>query len=296
MADKDAVYRIIAERITAALDKGVVPWRKSWRTNGLAPSNLFSKREYSGINVWTLSASSFSRPEFATFNQIRAHKGHVKPGEKGTPVVFWKFLKREDKDTGKEKKIPLLRYFTVFNVADQTEGLEKFVTTLAGPIGAVPEGARFDAAEAICAGYEGKENDGPTVKECATARACYSPNTDTVTIPARTHNLADFYGVRFHELTHSTGHDTRLNRSLKNGYGSDPYGREELCAEMGAALLLGMAGLDGDRVLENSAAYIAGWRSRIVEDPRCLVVAAGAAQKAANLILRVVPEERHDED
>ena len=209
----------------------------------------------------------------------------VKAGEKGIPVVFWRFLKREDKETGKEVKIPLLRYYTVFNVAAQTEGLDKFLPVKVA-VGAVSEDAKHEAAEAVCKRYEGGEA-GPKVVERESARAYYTPNTDTVVIPLRSQysDLAEFYGVRFHELTHSTGHDTRLNRVIKNGFGSDPYGREELCAEMGAAYLLGVVGLDGERPIENAAAYLAGWRSRIKEDPRCLVVAAGAAQKAVNLIL-----------
>ena len=131
MAEKDAVYQIIADRIDSALAAGVAPWRKAWKTDGLSASNLFSKHAYSGVNVWLLAAWSMTRPEgapapfYATFNQVRAKGGHVKKGEKGIPVVFWRFLKREDKDTGKEVKIPLLRYYTVFNVEAQTEGLEK---------------------------------------------------------------------------------------------------------------------------------------------------------------------------
>jgi antirestriction protein ArdC len=299
MADKDAVYRIIAERIEAALAKGCVPWRKPWRTEGLEPCNLFSKHKYSGVNVWLIAAwamvreDSNVRPFYATFNQIRAKGGHVKAGEKGIPVVFWRFLKREDKETGKEVKIPLLRYYTVFNVAAQTEGLDKFLPVKVA-VGAVSEDAKHEAAEAVCKRYEGGEA-GPKVVERESARAYYTPNTDTVVVPLRSQysDLAEFYGVRFHELTHSTGHDTRLNRVIKNGFGSDPYGREELCAEMGAAYLLGVVGLDGERPIENAAAYLAGWRSRIKEDPRCLVVAAGAAQKAVNLILG---EDKPEED
>jgi antirestriction protein ArdC len=302
MAEKDAVYQIIADRIDSALAAGVAPWRKAWKTDGLSASNLFSKHAYSGVNVWLLAAWSMTRPEgapapfYATFNQVRAKGGHVKKGEKGIPVVFWRFLKREDKETGKEVKIPLLRYYTVFNVEAQTEGLEKFLPVKVAQ-GTVSAEAKHEAAEAICARYEGGEA-GPKVLERQSDRAYYQHNTDTVVIPMRSQydDLAEFYAVRFHEDVHSTGHDTRLNRSLKNGFGSEAYGREELAAEMGAAFLLGACGLDGSQTIDNAAAYIAGWRSKIKSDPRCLVVAAGAAQKAVNLILGVVPEEKEEED
>ncbi len=124
-------------------------------------------------------------------------------------------------------------------------------------------------------------------------RACYSPSLDCVTLPMPEHFQSgqDYYSVLFHELTHSTGHASRLNRNGVSGsdgewsaFGSTPYAREELVAEMGAAFLSGQAGIV-ERTLDNSAAYIQSWLARLKEDRRLIVQAAAQAQKAADFIL-----------
>jgi antirestriction protein ArdC len=288
------VYAIITERITAALERGTAPWHRTWSA-GLAPQSLVTRHPYRGVNVFVLSmtarAAGYGSPYWLTYNQARSMGGNVKRGEHGTPVVFWKFFEApavDDADgreleatetTRSRRRPPLLRYYTVFN-AEQTEGI-----AVPSPIDAAPA-APIDAAEQIVAGMpraprivESLDGDG----------AYYAPRLDTVHMPARSRfrRSKDFYGVLFHELTHSTGHVSRLNRATLNEagrFGDANYSREELVAEMGAAFLCGVAGIENSTI-EQSAAYLKGWLRALSSEPRMLVIAAAQAQKAADYIL-----------
>lgn len=272
-------YEAITSEITAALERGVVPWRQPWRL--LGHQNAISKRAYRGINPFVLTMRAhregYGDPRWLTYKQAQGAGGHVVKGERGTRIVFWRFLEREDEDTGERRRIPLLRAYTVFNVA-QCEGLELpalVKATAPDPIA---------AAERIIEGYA----DAPTITNGATA-AYYTPDTDTVHLPARAaFDTADgFYATLFHELGHSTGHASRLDRaSLAEAapFGSESYSREELIAELTAAFLCGEAGLDPSR-LEQSAAYVGNWLKALKGDKRAIVVAAGAAHRAADRIL-----------
>lgn len=276
------VYEIVTERIVAALEKGTVPWRQTWAQSRW-PSNLVSQKHYRGMNVFMLAAQGHRSPWWLTFNQAKALGGSVKKGEKGTPVTFWKFIERtEATDKGQRtKRIPFLRYFTVFN-ADQCSGLEAHVPKADAP-------AEFRPIEAAAAIVDGMPQR-PEIRHGGDA-AYYSPLADRVQMPHREAFDApeNYYSALFHELTHSTGHESRLGR-LKDRrdalapFGSADYSREELVAEMGAAFLCARAGIEG-RTLDQSASYLANWIGVLKADPRAAVVAAGAAQKAADFIL-----------
>jgi len=119
------VYEIITERITSMLEAGEIPWKKSWNAATQAPRNLITGKEYQGINTFILLSARYQSPYWLTFKQATAKGGTVRKGEKGFPVIFWKIDKQTDEETGKEKTIPLLRYYTVFNVA-QIDGLRMY--------------------------------------------------------------------------------------------------------------------------------------------------------------------------
>src|SRR5258708_2189634 len=108
------VYQIITDRIVESLSKGVVPWRKPWRTE--TPRNVISGKEYRGVNVLLLGSSPFESPWWLTFNQARDLGGTVKKGERGTPVVFWKVYGKETEDGSEEDRRFVLRYYTLFNI------------------------------------------------------------------------------------------------------------------------------------------------------------------------------------
>jgi antirestriction protein ArdC len=274
-------YQVVTDRITAMLEKGVAPWRKPWATSGLMPANFTTKREYSGINVWMLGCSEFSAPYWLTFKQALELGGSVKKGEKGTPVIFAKKMVFKDQDaeegetSSKDRARLCMKYYTAFNV-EQCDGIEW-----------KDDSKRFEhnpieKAEEIAKGYAGA----PAVSYEG-GRAFYRPSDDSITLPEkeRFEKSEGYYSVLFHELSHSTGHQSRLNRDGVNSvsFGSDTYGKEELIAEMSSAYLCHAAGIEC--TVENSASYLAGWLAAIKHDAKLLVSAASQAQKSANFIL-----------
>jgi antirestriction protein ArdC len=277
-------YDAITDRIIAKLEEGVVPWCKPWYGKAGMPKNLLSGNQYRGINVFMLHCLAYESPYFLTFNQAKKLGGHVKQGEKGCPVVFWKLMDvqqetdEDGKKTHKVKQFPILRYYTVFNVA-QTEGIES-------PSLEVPERDHTPiiSAEEIVRGMP----KAPEIRHGHTG-ASYSPTNDLVQMPRPEvfENGETYYSTVFHELTHSTGHRSRLDRKSDRklaAFGSPDYSREELVAEMGSAFLCGEAGIL-DTNIEQSAAYIDGWLRSLRNDRKLVVVAAAQAQKAADYIL-----------
>ena len=267
-------YERITERIVTLLEQGTVPWHKPWKVKTGLPRNLVSKKPYRGINVFLLMAMSYESPHCLTFRQAIQLGGNVKKGEKACPVVFWKRMQVEDKESGEPQKAPLLRLYHVFNAA-QCEGLKD-----------APEGIPMPVTKP--AEIVAKMPQPPIVKH-GMAQAFYSPTDDCVGMPEpeRFESEASYFAALFHELVHATGHEKRLKRASiaeRNGYGSDPYCKEELIAELGSAFLCGYADIV-DRTIDNSAAYLEGWLKQFQNDRTLIVYAAAQAQKAADFIL-----------
>lgn len=282
---KRDVYQDVTDRIVEAMEAGVVPWHQPW-TNVGGPRNLNSGRGYRGINPFMLNLSAmvngYTDPRWATFAGIKKLDGTVRKGEKGTRVVFWRRWEVEDNDNpGEKKSVMLLKDYTVFNVeqADWKTPLKELV--------ALEDHAPVEEAEAVIAGY-----DGPTIKHGGDS-AYFQPFTDTVGLPemGAFESPETYYSAAFHELVHSTGIESRLNREdlVKGRFGDDSYGKEELVAEFGAAMLSGVTGIDG--TTDANAAYIAHWLNAIQGDKKLVVGAAAQAQKAADLILGTTFEE-----
>jgi antirestriction protein ArdC len=277
-------YEVITNRIIAKLEAGVVPWHKPWNGEAGMPKNLISKKNYRGINVFLLACLAYESPYFLTFNQTKKLGGFVKKNSRGCPVVFWSLYDRVD-DLGQAIRIPVLRHYTVFNVS-QCEGI-------VSPEIDVPEREHspIEAAEAIAAGMQ----NAPEIVQGHT-QAYYSPILDVVKMPRpEIFNEGEaYYTTLFHELTHATGHSTRLNRHLDSklaAFGSpDSYSREELIAEMGAAFLAGSAGILESQI-DNTSAYLQGWLGVLKSDSRLIVSAAASAQRASDYILGKKYEE-----
>lgn len=279
------IYQCVTDQIVAMLEAGVVPWRSPilGRSKAGHPRNLNSGKPYRGVNVFLLAFTAYAKgygsSYWMTFNQAKERGGSVKKGEKASMVIFWKQYETTDKETGLPVKVPVLRYFNVFN-AEQVADVE------------IPDAVKFEpiyfqpleAAERIATGYA----DGPVVTHDGGQKAFYRPTTDTVRLPERTRfaSVEEYYSTLFHELSHSTGHSSRLDRKLDTDpkpFGSPDYGKEELVAEMSAAFLCSYAGIN-PVVIENQAAYLAGWLKQLKEDKRLVVSAAGQAQRAADWI------------
>lgn len=272
------VYEIITEKIIEQLEQGTVPWHKPWIGSG-SPKNLVSKKEYRGINVFLLSCSKYGNPYWVSYKQAKQLGGTVKKGEKSTIVVFWKQIKVDDKDNeGKQKTIPLLRYYRVFNV-EQCKGFENKVPELDIKQNFQP----LEQCETVLDNMQNK----PDI-QFKEPRAYYHPNHDFVNMPNKeSFETPEFYySVFFHELSHSTGHKKRLDRKTIGdcAFGSEKYSKEELVAEMGAAYLCGTCGIE-NKTIDNSAAYIKSWLRKLKDDVKMVVLAAAAAQKASDYIL-----------
>lgn len=282
------VYQIVTDRIIAELEKGVVPWAKPWTGLRSGAYSHSTGRPYSLLNQMLLGKPG----EYITWSQVKAEGGMVRKGEKSSVVVFWKMnkVKESDATTGEEveKLYPILRYFNVFHI-DQCEGIEpKYKEEeLTGP-------DPIESAEHISADY--LTRSGVKLEHVKGDRACYSPALDRVTLPLleQFDSSAEYYSTLFHELGHSTGHKSRLDRFTSGAaaaFGGDDYGREELVAELTSACVLNTCGIETPHSFRNSAAYIASWLKAIRGDNRLVVSAAGKAEKAVSLIMGDRPRE-----
>jgi antirestriction protein ArdC len=284
MAPRNTAYQLITDRILTLLDRGVVPWHQPWA--GGWPMNLVSGRPYRGINVMLLGCQSYTSPYWLSFpKQVNDRGGRLRTGERVTYVVFWKpwAVPRQDEDNGQGEReavtrhIPVLRWYKVVNV-EQCTGIA------VPPLPAHPAIQPIAACERIVA-----EMPNPPVIEHVRPQACYTPTQDVLNMPPRSlFESADaYYSTLFHELTHSTGHESRLNRKTLMDlcpFGSTNYSKEELVAEMGAAFLGGQTGIT-TTTIEASAAYIKAWLTRLRNDVTLVVQAAAQAQKAVDYIV-----------
>ncbi len=266
-----SVYEIVTNKLIEKLHEGVIPWRKPW-VNASAV-NWKTQRPYRGINTMLLDPG-----EYATFKQISESGGKVKKGEKAHIVVFWKWIEKEDEETEKTEYIPYMRYYKVFEINTQVEGLNSKADHAEYDNDPITEGERIFKSYMNAPDYS--FNPG---------QAYYKPFSDVVNVPPIKSFpvVEEYYSTLFHEMIHSTGHESRLNRSGVTklaAFGDEQYSKEELVAEMGAAMLCGVAGIDNS-TLDNSASYLQSWIKALKGDSRLAITAAQQAQKAADYIL-----------
>lgn len=277
---KANVYEMVTERIIAELEKGVIPWEKPWTGVRSGAYNRISKKPYSIINQMILKHTG----EYATFKQWTDLGGHIRKGEKSEMVVFWKIFEKEEtnKDTGEKevRKIPMLRYYNVFHIS-QVDGVKPLEIPF-------KEVEPIETADKIIAEYVEREHI--EFKELASNEAFYSPSSDRVVVPMKEQykHINEYYSTTFHELTHSTGHKSRLDR-LESGadaaFGSETYSKEELVAEIGSASLMNLLGIETIKTFRNSAAYIQSWLKVLKSDNKFIVSASSKAEKAVNYII-----------
>ena len=314
MNNKEVAAKI-CDRIVEEVEKGgFLPWVKPWDrkqnmvkvVDGFVEFTYYPSAwnrqgvEYKGVNTYLPGG------EYITFAQCKKEGGSVKKGARGWPIVYWNFLckKVRDEQTGEEKeeKIPVLKYYTVFNVKD-CEGIEQKHNP--EPRTAIIEKSHYEpvetssvslneTAEAIISGYINRAGNGFHVnRDNVTDEAFYSPVADYVTVPciSQYEEVGEFYSTMFHELAHSTGHKTRLNRfsgkAANAAFGSVEYSKEELVAEITAASVLNSIGLESANSFRNSAAYVKSWSQKIKSDPLCYVSAANKAQAAFDMLMGI---------
>lgn len=274
------VYDIVTERIIEQLEQGVIPWNRPWTGVRSGAYNRVSNKPYSLLNQMLLKHDG----EYATFKQWTEAGGKIRKGEKSEIIVFWKIqpVEKEHEDSTKEiKQIPLLRYFNVFHIS-QVDGVE------GKPVVKLTELEPIKEAERIKEEYKARENI--TIAEKITNEAFYRPSSDYIEVPFKEQYTAieEFYSTLFHEMVHSTGHSTRLDR-LSTGatarFGSETYSKEELVAEIGSASLLNILGIETQKTFKNSSAYIQNWLQVLKNDNKFIVSASSKAEKAVNYIL-----------
>ena len=269
----NAVYQKVTEKIIEQMEKGVIPWRKTWK--GQRPVNWMSQKPYRGLNRLLLDGG-----EYITFKQCAENKGKVKKGAKSNLVIFWKWYEKETEEDGEKKTehLPVLRYYNVFHISDCL-GIESKIYEAQDQI------VRHDVDDIISEYI--KRSNIKLRNVIGSNSAYYSPYDDSVTLPDKIQfdSEASYYSVVFHELIHSTGHKSRLDRIRSTSFGSDAYSAEELVAEIGSSMLMSESGIELDETFQNSVSYINSWLKVLKSDNRMIITAAAQAEKAVDLIL-----------
>jgi antirestriction protein ArdC len=278
---KRDLYAEVSTRIIEELERGAAPWVKPWSATAgqNVPQNAMTNRPYSGCNVillWIAHNRGWPTPRFLTFKQAIEAGGNVRKGEHGTKVYFVKQLQIKDGDSEEAdaRLVPMMREYTVFNI-DQCENLPDSISA-----GKSMRVRSPDARDALA--DEFLHSTGADIRE-GHGEAYYVPSHDFISMPAfEAFKGADhFYNVAFHELSHWTGHKSRLDRDLKHRFGERAYAAEELVAELGAAFLAAEFSFDGD---VRNAGYIATWIELLKADKRALFTACNRASAAADYL------------
>jgi len=303
---KQTSYEVITNKIIEKMQQGIIPWVKPWHADAWKCDGktlmfpCFSHSNGKRYNLMNHMLLDYTAGEYATFQQIKAEGGKVKKGEKGQIITGWIVETHERKDengdtiyndNGKPSTYTTfaLRYYTVFNVLTQCEGITPKHDWTKDE---APENSHdaIENAENIIERYINSA-DAPKFKVVkGSDEAYYSPAQDLVVVPDKSQFdlIEGYYGTTFHELTHSTLKSTRCDRKNENkkaAFGSKEYSREELVAEMGSAFLSNYAGLDTSKTFDNSVAYLQSWIKKLQNDPKMIVQASSQAEKAAEYIL-----------
>lgn len=282
------LYDEVTQRIVGELEAGRLPWVQPWnRTAGGAspalPRNALTARPYSGINILILWGAviehGYPCQGWLTFRQALQAGGNVRKGERGHCVVYAdRFTPEAEKERARQsgeeaRAVPFLKRFTVFNVA-QCEGLREGLAADPAPL---PKREIVPVAEAVIAASGVPFRVGGN-------QAFYAPGPDFVQVPPQPafFEQVNYYRTCLHELTHATGHRSRVGRNLANPFGSKDYAREELIAEMGSAFLCASLGI---APTVRHADYIGAWLDVLREDNRAIFRAAAAASRAADWLL-----------
>lgn len=262
----------VTDRIIKIMESGEIPWNKPWDGGFSMPKNGKTGKAYKGGNLY-LSFLPYAKQDYYTFSQIKSMGESIKKGEEGLPIVYWSVVtSKECDEEGKPITFPVLRYYFVWNIAQTT------ITLPEEP----QEKPRIQSGEEILNGY----TDKPSIMYGGD-KAVYYPTQDKIVCPdlKAFHETEEFYSTLFHELVHSTGHESRLKRDLSGNFGNSSYSKEELIAELGSSFLCGIAGFTSRCRETNHAAYLKGWLKKLKEDKKLFFDAVKFASKAVDFII-----------
>ena len=272
MNSKQSIAQTITDNVIKALEAGTPPWVKPWHNRGVdAPYNPVAKRYYNGINFVQLSMMPASTDYWVTYKQAQSVGAQVRKGAVGVPVVYFSPLEITDKVTDEVKKIPMLKHYTVFN-ADQVDGLELPAPAERNMNEVIQSCEEFITAQRARIQFGGN-------------RAFYTRGDDYIQLPAldQFKSSTDYYATMLHELSHWTGHESRLNREFGKRFGDQAYAFEELVAELGSAMLCAHLKLDGQL---QHASYIENWLKVLKDDPKNILKASALAQKVLDYTIK----------
>lgn len=276
------IYQEVTDRIVTAIEAGTAPWLRPWRDDksgsGMEPYNAVTGRPYNGINLLILGSAPYADLGWMTYKQAQELGANVRKGEHGTMVIFWKFDRHEDKETGEIKVVPFARGYTVFNVA-QIENLDQLkLKRPAAPIAGQTDMNAIATRAGAIVRHGGN-------------KAFYSTNGDFVSIPsaAAFKNNEHYQATLAHELTHWTGNEKRCNRQFGKRFGDQAYAFEELVAEIGSAFLCAKLGVPMESL--QHPAYVANWLEVLKGDKRAIFTASSKAKEASAFLLKEEAEE-----
>jgi antirestriction protein ArdC len=273
----------VAEKIIKQLEAGTAPWQRPWgdaSESGL-PMNPISGNRYKGINVVQLLSESRADPRWLTYKQTQDLGAQVRKGEKGTVIQYWQFPDKSSTSTNanaspekldeSKQYLPFVKHFVVFN-AEQIDGLP-------------PLEVKAPTWDVVARAENIVQASGADIRHAEQERAVYMPKADYILLPNKT-QFADahlYYATALHELSHWTGHESRLARDLSGDRSSENYAREELRAEISSMLMGAEVGLGHDP--SNHLSYVASWVKAIKSDPAVIFKAAADAEKIQTFLL-----------
>ena len=282
------IHQQITDQILEVMETAKTTGRRLWYSQPSLPLNLTTGKPYSGINILTLWAaglsSNYTSPYWLTYRQAEALGGQVRKGETSTLCVFfkpWESQKENENGETETVKGAIAKGFRVFNL-DQIDGIQAPAQEERPPFAAIEDAERILSAS-------------PARITIGGTQAFYRPSTDTIHLPAREAfiNTEAFYNVALHEMTHSTGHKTRLARDFCGRFGSESYAFEELIAELGSAFLNADLGILG-ATLPDHADYLSHWVAILKGDKKAILTAAAAASKAHGFIKGLLTEQAQE--
>ena len=305
-AQKADLYQQVTDKIIAAMEKGVPPWRRPWRSaqnvyGSALPVNATTGRYYSGINIPLLWMSAEERgypsDRWLTYQQAKAVGGQVRKGETSSMAIIYKPFEKQARDEQDNKlfddagnpvmeQLSMLKPLQLFNVV-QCNGLPDVVT-------GIPVAAPEERPSVLSEHQTGQvltilNATGVTCTSYRQDRAYYQPATDRIVMPATSQFVseADYWSTLLHELVHATGHSERLNRegitSSSRKFGDPVYAFEELVAETGSAFLCAELGIYGDVQHES---YLAGWLKALRDDKKAFFRACRFAREATEYLMQ----------
>lgn len=278
----------LTNQIISQLESSVVPWQKEW--DGTPAYNYVTGNAYSTLNQMFLKGGAY-----LTFRQVKQLNGKIRSKAKSSMVAFFSFYDKKETvtnlKTNEDEEITTtkacLKYYRVFHQSniENIEFEDKNISLF--------DNSKIEEAETLVNNYF--NNSDCTLDICfGSNRAFYSSSHDELVMPdiSQFKSSASYYATLFHEMTHSTGHISRLNRNMACKFGSKNYAKEELVAEIGACMLNSLVGISNDKLFNNSVAYIGGWIKALQNDHSLIIHASARAEKAVNLIIDYTNEKQ----